>query len=170
MVEGKKATKCSNTSELGSCVSCSADGCPTLSDKIDTLKEKVKDKIKEKVKDKIKEKVKDKIKEKIKENKGKNPEGCMDFATIVGEDSDLNVACSDNEAGESTCEIGCPAGQSPQFGKKTAQKFFNYVSGKTEKDGFSVVCKCEGRRCRWNSFKGPIKPIRMLALRSLDCE
>ena len=79
--EYQPLSKCSNTSELGSCVLCSADGCPTLSDKIDTLKEKVKDK----------------IKEKIKQNKGKSPEGCKDFATIVGEDSDLNVACSDNE-------------------------------------------------------------------------
>ena len=74
--------KCSNIADLGSCVLCSAEGCPTISDKIDTLKDKVKSKIKEKVK------------ENYQNNK---TAGCKDFSTIVGEESDLNVACSENE-------------------------------------------------------------------------
>ena len=74
--------KCSNIADLGSCVVCSAEGCPTFSDKIDILKDKVKNKIKETVK------------ENYKNNK---TAGCKDFSTIVGEESDLNVACSENE-------------------------------------------------------------------------
>ena len=149
---------------------CSAEGCPTFSDKIDILKDKVKNKIKEKVK------------ENYKNNK---TAGCKDFSTIVGEDSDLNVACSENEGklifclnfdkdfylvGESTCEVGCPAGQSAQFGIEAVQKFFNYIANKTEKTSFNVVCKCKGLRCRWNSVRGPIRPVRFIALRKLECE